>query len=136
MKCSPVWEEASSSEARSLRVLILSNSPDRFARLADVGVFVVSESQAICVLAVQPNSYRAIVAGVAGSDGRESGYRLVQFLRSQLQVRCPIYLFSPMPTPSSRAYALQCGATRVLTDDQDLIGDLQHLLQRADTGDH
>jgi hypothetical protein len=116
--------------------LILSNSPDRFARLADVGVLVVSESQAICVLAGQPNSYRAVVAGVAGSDGRESGYRLVQFLRSQLQVRCPIYLFSPMPTPSSRAYALQCGATRVLTDDQDLIGDLLHLLQRADTGDH
>lgn len=106
------------------RLLILTDAPARFAPFASEADFVMTEREAICMLAARQNDYRVVIAGVAEADGRESGYRLVQLLRAQLQMRCPIYLFSPAPTPSSRAYALQCGATKLLTDDQDLVDDL------------
>jgi hypothetical protein len=71
------------------------------------------------------------MADVVGQCGRESGYRLTQALREQLEVRCPIFLLSAAPTSRSRAHALQCGATRVLADDHNLIDDLM-LLVRGD----
>jgi hypothetical protein len=110
------------------RLLILTSAPERFAPFAAEADFVLTEREAIYTLAAGQSEYRPVIASVAEADGRESGYRLVQFLRTQLQMRCPIYLFSPAPTLSSRAYALQCGATKLLTDDQDLIGDLLQLL--------
>lgn len=116
--------QASSTDALSPRLLILTDEPARFAPFAAEADFVQSEREAICSLAAQQSRYRAVIAGVAEVDGRESGYRLVMLLRSQLQMRCPIYLFSRAPTLSSRAFALQCGATKLLADDQDLVDDL------------
>lgn len=106
------------------RLLILTDAPERFAPFAFEADFVMTEREAICMLAARQSDYRAVIAGVAEVDGRECGYRLAQLLRAQMQMRCPIYLFSRSPTPSSRAYALQCGATKLLTDDQDLVDDL------------
>ena len=120
--------KAAAEDGRPRRLLILTDAPARFAPLAAEADFVRTEREAICTLAAKQNEYRAVVAGVAEADGRESGYRLVQLLRTQLQMCCPIYLFSPVPTPSSRAYATQCGATKLLTDDQDLVSDLLLLL--------
>lgn len=120
--------QASGSVAPPQRLLIVTDTPARFAPLASEVDFVLTEREAICTVAAKSNDYRAVVAGVAEADGRESGYRLVQLLRTELEMRCPIYLFSVTPTPSSRAYALQCGATKLLTDDQDLIEDLMQLV--------
>ena len=119
---------ASGADDFPRRLLILTHAPARFAPFAAEADFVHTERDAICTLAAKQNEYRAVIAGVAEPDGRESGYRLVQLVRTQLQMHCPIYLFSPAPTPSSRAYALQCGATKLLTDDPDLISDLLLLL--------
>jgi len=119
---------AVAADGRPRRLLILTDAPARFAQFAAEADFVLTEREAICALAAKQSDYRAVIAGVAEADGRESGYRLVQLLRTQLLMRCPIYLFSPVPTPSSRAYALQCGATKLLTEDQDLIGDLLQLV--------
>jgi hypothetical protein len=113
------------------RLLILTDAPARFAPFASEADFVLNERQAICTLAARQNEYRAVIAGVAEADGRECGYRFVRLLRTQLLMRCPIYLFSQAPTPSSRAYALQCGATKLLTDDQDLVDDLVMLVGAA-----
>lgn len=136
MESSPVTltpaTPASAGADTTQRLLILTAAPERFAQFAAEADFVLSEREAICTLAVRQNEYRAVIAGVEEADGRECGYRLVQLLRTQLQMRCPIYLFSAAPTPSSRAYALQCGATKLLTDDQGLIDDLVQLV--SDSG--
>jgi hypothetical protein len=122
---------ATAADGPPRRLLILTDTPARFAPFAAEADFVLSERDAICTLAARQNEFRAVIAGVAEADGRESGYRLVQLLRTQLQMRCPIYLFSPAPTPSSRAYALQCGATKLLTDDQDFVDDLLLLVSEG-----
>lgn len=127
--------QASDRDAFPQRLLILTDAPARFAQFAAESDFFATEREAICALAARQNEYRAVIAGVAEVDGRECGYRLVQILRAQLQMRCPIYLFSTTPTPSSRAYALQCGATKLLTDDQDLIGDLLLLVGQSKVPD-
>lgn len=136
MESSPVTftpaAPASAGAGTPQRLLILTDTPTRFAPFESEADFVLSEREAICALAAKQNEYRAVIAGVAEADGRESGYRLAQVLRTHLQMHCPIYLFSPTPTPSSRAYALQCGASKLLADDQDLIGDLLYLLSQVD----
>jgi hypothetical protein len=124
--------QAAAADGRPRRLLILTDAPARFAPFAAEADFVRTEREAICAVAAKQSEYRAVVAGVAEADGRESGYRLVRVLRTQLQMRCPIYLVSPTPTPSSRAYALQCGVSRLLADDQELMGDLLCLLSPVD----
>jgi hypothetical protein len=121
-----------SAEADNSSVLIVTSTPSRFASICAEPDFVATDLEAICAAASRRSVYRAVVAGVTDADGRESGYRLAQLLRTQLHMRCPIYLFSATATPSARAYALQCGATKLLNDDQDLINDLLQLVGDGD----
>lgn len=120
---------------RSLReapLLIIAENRERFQGLDAAIEFVASEREALCAVVAQPQTYRAVIAPVAGSDGRQGGYSLVLTLRKQLQMLCPIFLFTSKPSPSSRAYALQCGANNLLADDDDLVEVLRVLVPDAE----
>jgi DNA-binding response OmpR family regulator len=107
--------------AHEAPLLIVAEDHERYKSLDTAIQFVSSEREALCAAVTQPQRYRAVIARVAGADGRQGGYSLVMTLRKQLQMLCPIFLLTRAPTHSSRAYALQCGATDLLADDQDLI---------------
>jgi hypothetical protein len=115
--------------SQCLRLLVVAAPNDRLARLGEPIDFATDEIHAITRVVSREFGYRAVVAWVEDSTGRSTGYRLTMTLRGQLQLSCPIYLVSTKPTPSARAYALQCGATRLLADDEDLLDDLSYLLK-------
>lgn len=133
---SPVSESSAELTERALprRLLVVTSVPTRFEPFAMEADFVSNEREAIAAMLTRQHDYRAVIAAVAAADGREDGYRMARMLRTQLQVRCPIFLFSTSPTPSSRAYALQCGATKLLTDDHELVNDLLLLIGEAVAG--
>lgn len=107
-------------------ILIVTARPGRYEGLPGDLVFVAPDMAPICTAAAHGAAYRAIVAEVIAPDGRELGYRVAQLLRTQFMVMCPIYLTAVNPTASARAYAMQCGATRLMRDDEDLLEDLAH----------
>lgn len=109
-------------------LLIVAEDRERFQGLDAAIEFVASAREALCAAVAQPQAYRAVIAPVAGLDGRQGGYSLVLTLRKQLQMLCPIFLFTTKPSPSSRAYALQCGANNLLADDEDLVEVLRMLV--------
>lgn len=115
--------------SQCLRLLVVAAPNDRLARLGEPIDLATDEVQAITRVVSREFSYRAVVAWVEDSAGRSTGYRLAMTLRGQLQLTCPIYLVSSKPTPGARAYALQCGATRLLADDADLLDDHSYLLR-------
>jgi len=117
---------------RRPRVLVVGAQPERFRELPLDVEIVAAESEALTRLAACPSAYGAVVAPVKGADGRETGYRLARTMRCELGVVCPILLFSEWVTPSTRAFAMQCGATRVLLDDDHLMDDLVDILAFPD----
>jgi hypothetical protein len=110
------------------RVLVISPQAERFRALPLEVEIVAAASEAVSRLADRSSPYGAIVAPVKESDGRETGYRVARMMRCELGVVCPIVLFSDWVTPSTRAFAIQCGATRLLVDDHHLLEDLVDIL--------
>lgn len=107
-------------------ILIVTTTPGRYKGLAGDLEFIAPDLAPICAAVALGAAHRAIVAEVIAPDGRELGYRIAQLLRMQYRVTCPIYLTAVNPTASARAYAMQCGATRLMRDDEDLLEDLVH----------
>lgn len=105
-------------------ILVWSRAPERFKTLPGEIVAVDSDVSAICTAAARGGACKAVIADVVGPDGSERGYRLAHLLRTSLKMMCPIFLIAASRSASSRAYALQCGATKLLTDDQHLVDDL------------
>lgn len=95
------FEASSQGEAatglREAPLLIVAEDRERFQALDAAIEFVASEREALCAVVSQPQAYRAVIAPVAGSDGRQGGYSLVLTLRKQLQMLCPIFLFTSKP---------------------------------------
>lgn len=114
------------------RVLVISHQHERFHALSANAEIVASACEALSRLAGCPAAYVAVVAPVRAADGRETGYRLAWTMRRELGIACPIMLFSNWVTASARAYAMQCGATRLLVDDMHLVDDLIDMLAVAD----
>lgn len=129
------WEPSSGKSiygANEAPLLIVADDRERFDALDARIEFAASEREALCAAVARPQAYRAVIARVAGADGRQGGYSLVLTLRQQLQMLCPIFLFMSKPSPSSRAYALQCGATGLLADDKELVDVLRGLMRAAE----
>lgn len=109
-------------------ILVWSRAPERFKTLPGDIVAVDSDVSAICTAAARGHACQAVIADVVGPDGSERGYRLTHLLRTHLKMVCPIFLIAATCSASSRAYALQCGATRLLNDHHEIVEDLLSLL--------
>lgn len=115
------------------RILIITSAPERYAALPGRLEFVALELSEICAAAAHGDDIEAIVSEVISPDGRELGYRVAHLLRSQFMLSCPIYLVAECTSPSARAYAIQCGATKLMRDDEHLVDDLMRFGLAATT---
>lgn len=112
---------------RTGTILIVTGRPERYSALPGNLEFIAHDVAAICAAAAHGDAYRAVIAEVNDPDGREVGYRIAQLLRTQFMLLCPIFLTTAKPTACAKAYAIQCGATKLMRDDDDLVEDLLHL---------